>query len=201
MLRVKLWKYGAVSRDGQVVVEVEVDGGDVLVVVDTQLGQLVPLVWDAILFQVPGHVKNFAETFPRVGSSVTVQNEVTVQDLVDRFFRGYGEHVVVLRERVDNSDLPRAFRQATDAVAELIFPPRVLDLTGIPFRVWTSGSDMQKAAHRTVSLLSASLWVNIHFWLKAQTSQQKLSHNHISVLHRAYSRRIVLTPSFSRSNQ
>jgi hypothetical protein len=68
------FEFEIVSRNCQVVVEVQVNGWHVVIVVDAQLNQLITFVRNSILLKGLTHVKNAAKPFPSVRGSVAVDD-------------------------------------------------------------------------------------------------------------------------------
>ena len=93
-----------------------------------------------------------------------VHLSVTVENLVESFFGAYFNHIVLLRQRVDDADLASSFRQSTDAVASFIFPPRHSEVR-LPFSTRVSRGHVQEAALWAHELGRTGLLVDIGPWL------------------------------------
>jgi len=113
----------ASSHNSEVVIEVKVDGGDVLVWLHAQLEQLFALVQDIVFLKVLGHVQNFAHALPCVRSGMHIFVQVTVENLVEALLRGDFNNVVSLGESIYDSNQTCSPRQIADAVASLVLPP------------------------------------------------------------------------------
>ena len=70
------------SRNGQIIVEVEVNGRNVLIRLHAKFEQLLTLVNDAVLLQVLRHVEHLAHALPSVRGGMHVCIRVTVQNLI-----------------------------------------------------------------------------------------------------------------------
>lgn len=75
------------SSFGEVVVEVELDGGGELVRVQPQLLELAVVVGDVVLVQSLAHVQHGAVVFPGVAVGVGVVAQVTLEDLRQSLLR------------------------------------------------------------------------------------------------------------------
>ena len=76
---------------------------------------------------------------------------VAVKNLVEAFFRGDFDVVVVLGKRVDDADHTRALRQITNHIAGLVLPPGHSEVR-IPLGIGVSGRHVQETTLRTHDL-------------------------------------------------
>ena len=148
------------SCKSQIVVEVEVDGWNVLVWLHAELEQVFALVNDAVLLQVLRHVKHLAHALPGVGGSVHVCIRVTVQNLIKTLLGGNLDGVIMLGQSVEDSNQSRALCQVTDAVTGLVLPPGHREI-GIPFRIRLCRWHVQESTMRAHKLCRASLLINV----------------------------------------
>ena len=136
------------------------NGWNVLVWLHAELEQLLALINDPVLLQVLRHVEHLAHALPGVGGSVHVCIRVTVQNLIKTLLGGYFDGVIMLGQRVENSNQSRALRQVTDAVARLVLPPGHREI-GIPFGIRLRRWYVQESTMRAHKLCRASLLINV----------------------------------------
>ena len=148
------------SCEGQIIVEVEVNGWNILVWLHAELEQLLALINDPVLLQVLRHVEHLAHALPGVGGSVHVCIRVTVQNLIKTLLGGYFDGVIMLGQRVENSNQSRALCQITDAVARLVVPPGHREI-GIPFGIRLCRWYMQESTMWAHKLCRTCLLINV----------------------------------------
>lgn len=159
------------SHNSEVVVEVKVDSGDVIVWLHAKLEQLFALIQDFVFLKVFGHVQNFAHAFPCVRSGMNIFVQVTVENLVEALLRGDFNNVVMLGERIYDSNLTCSPRQITDTVASLVFPPGDGEVW-LPISIWFRRRHVQKATLRAHCLSVSSSWIDVGSGLRFSKLQK-----------------------------
>ena len=91
------------SFDGQIVVVVQMNSGNVHVLVNVKVDEFFSLIWNVIFFEGLIHVKRSAEAFPSVACGMLVEVNVTVQNLVESFLTAHFNNVIVFSLHVDDS--------------------------------------------------------------------------------------------------
>lgn len=148
------------------------DARNVVVVSDTQFGQLISFVSDSVGFEALSHVEYLPQAFPCIGSCVGVQLHVPVEDLVDSLLRAHLEVISVLTERVDKPDGPDSLGELANAVPGVIFPPGRVEAVRIPVRIRSYGRNMQVTAVRANVLFHTGSVVNMCYGLKETSCQR-----------------------------
>ena len=94
-----------------------------------------------------------------------VQLNVSVKNLIESFLAAHINHIIVLGVQVNNAQLSCLLSQGAYAEG-LIFPPRLAETVGVPFRVRHDWRNVKVAAQRTMPPEQVCLWVNRSFWLR-----------------------------------
>ena len=138
--------------------------GDVAVLVEVEVDEVLRLVRDVVLLHVLFHVEGTTQPLPSVGLGVLVELEVAVQDLVHGLLAADFDRVVRLRQLVDYPDFAGLLAQPSDAEA-LILPPWGREASRVPVGVGHEWWNVQVATHWAVVPRHIGHRIVRHFWL------------------------------------
>eukprot|EP00997_Jenningsia_sp_PLL12_P006924 NODE_3507_length_766_cov_69.093445_g2934_i0.p1 GENE.NODE_3507_length_766_cov_69.093445_g2934_i0~~NODE_3507_length_766_cov_69.093445_g2934_i0.p1 ORF type:complete len:170 (-),score=3.22 NODE_3507_length_766_cov_69.093445_g2934_i0:197-706(-) len=116
---------------------------DVQIFIKIQICELFSFIWNIILLKSALHIKRHAAAFPVVARSMLVDLDISIQNLIQRLFRTDLQNIIILRQKVDNPQIPRFLRQRADAPG-LVLPPGQGEIVA-PGGVWLEGRDVQVA--------------------------------------------------------
>lgn len=99
------------SFDSEVVVEVDVQCGQILLVVNVEASEFFALVRDSVVVEREVHVEHSTQTLPRVTQRVTVEAQVPLPNVAQALLCAHFQHVALTTQHVDDANATSLARQ------------------------------------------------------------------------------------------
>lgn len=91
------------SSDGEVIIVIDLDAGQMFIFVDTESFKLIAFVFDSILFQRLIHVKHATKSLPSIAAGMFIVVEIAFADLIERLLLANFNRMLLEGESVVDS--------------------------------------------------------------------------------------------------